>query len=492
MNLLRMLKLSYRLTALAAIFTLGLIIFGGWSFKVLNDLKVGGPVYNNLVQGRELLSDAYPPSLYIVESYMVALQLAASSGDGERERLTERLQRLRSDHGERQRHWTRLGIGKEYADLLLREAYNPAVAFYEEAFNHLIPALDLGDKAAAAAAMEKMTRSYEAHRRAIEHMMQRASAEAGINEAEARSHVEFVTDMLMAVLAIALACGVVGAVTISRSITRPLAHAVRTAQRVAAGDMPGRIDSPYNDEPGLLLEALNEMKQSQLRILAAQTESENGLRRTRELTEHLIDSANVIVLGLCREGGVVIFNDAAEAIFGYRRADVIGRIWRELPLMRPEHAHLWPGAPTHGALTCVPRTHEHPIVNRRGEERIISWKNTVLGRGSDGVALLCYGVDVTEQRNPAPARARAAFAVEDDEELMTSLHDQIGKPIHAMARMSRQALDSDLDPGQRDCIEELDRTANSLLGLIHTLPGWSDNHHERDPRLAYRPLRHNA
>jgi methyl-accepting chemotaxis protein len=74
--------------------------------------------------------------------------------------------------------------------------------------------------------------------------------------------------MLMGALGLAaLAIGAALAWSLSRSITRPLNHAVRVAQTVAAGDLTSRIESNRKDELGQLLDALKAMNASLLQTV---------------------------------------------------------------------------------------------------------------------------------------------------------------------------------------------------------------------------------
>lgn len=79
--MLRTLKLSRRLTLLIAVFSLDFLIFSAFAFRTLTEFKVNGPVYAKIVQGKDLAGDAEPPPLYILESYLVALQLARTTDD---------------------------------------------------------------------------------------------------------------------------------------------------------------------------------------------------------------------------------------------------------------------------------------------------------------------------------------------------------------------------------------------------------------------------
>ena len=60
--------------------------------------------------------------------------------------------------------------------------------------------------------------------------------------------------------ALALAVGALLAWRVSRSITRPLARAVKAAETVASGDLGQRIEAASRDETGRLLQALQDMQ----------------------------------------------------------------------------------------------------------------------------------------------------------------------------------------------------------------------------------------
>jgi methyl-accepting chemotaxis protein len=81
--------------------------------------------------------------------------------------------------------------------------------------------------------------------------------------AEARS-----AELMMMILGVtATLGGVVSAVLLTRSITRPIHEAVRVAQTVAAGDLTSRIEVRSTDETGQLLTALKTMNDNLLRIV---------------------------------------------------------------------------------------------------------------------------------------------------------------------------------------------------------------------------------
>jgi two-component system sensor histidine kinase/response regulator len=125
---------------------------------------------------------------------------------------------------------------------------------------------------------------------------------------------------------------------------------------------------------------------------------EASLRRAKEFAEQLMETANVIMLGLDREGRVVLFNAKGEEITGYSRQELMGRGWFDLVLSRD------PSAQTTGALRQamatgeMPRQLEYTLWTHAGEPREISWWTSLIANPDGAPLSLSLGVDVTEQR----------------------------------------------------------------------------------------------
>ena len=85
-------------------------------------------------------------------------------------------------------------------------------------------------------------------------------------QAAVDGRMAIILSLSLSVAAAAIAIAL--AMLISRSISRPIAEAVKVAQRVAAGDLSVTIDARGNDETGLLLRALKEMNDNLQGIVA--------------------------------------------------------------------------------------------------------------------------------------------------------------------------------------------------------------------------------
>ena len=262
MTLLRRLKLSKRLAVLIALFSAGFLIYGVWSFKTLNELKVGGPVYQKIVQGKDLVADVLPPPEYILESYLAVFQIMATDDKGEQEKLIAHFKDLKNDYDTRHDFWVKESLDSDIADALLNKANEPALAFYKTALSEFIPAAQKQDKDAMAASMQKMKVSYATHLAAINQLVNITNKRFDEFEAESKSRITTASILLLGILIISLGTGIVGAVLIARSIIHPLNDAVKIAKIVASGDLTSKIVNSFTDEPGQLLQALSEMNTS--------------------------------------------------------------------------------------------------------------------------------------------------------------------------------------------------------------------------------------
>ncbi|MEG2034186.1 MAG: HAMP domain-containing protein, partial [Janthinobacterium sp.] len=262
MSMLRGLKLTHRLAVLIVIFSVGFILYGLWSFKTLQEWKVNGPVYQKIVQSKDLIADVLPPPEYILESYLVSFQLLATEERAEQAQLIAQFKTLKHDYDERHAFWKGETLDADIAGLLLDKAHAPALDFYTVALQQFIPAIEAQDKAGAAVAMKKMTTSYARHLQAIKQLVELTTQRASAIEAESGARITVASSLLLAILLLSLGTAIVVAVLISKSITKPLQDAVHVARIVASGDLRSHIATDYRDEPGELMRALKSMTES--------------------------------------------------------------------------------------------------------------------------------------------------------------------------------------------------------------------------------------
>ncbi|MEL7427717.1 MAG: PAS domain S-box protein, partial [Bacteroidota bacterium] len=143
---------------------------------------------------------------------------------------------------------------------------------------------------------------------------------------------------------------------------------------------------------------------------------EDALRQSKDYAENLIETANVMVIGLDSVGRVTIFNHAAQKLTGYTQEELAGKNWFETLVPRERFPEVWESF-QEIEQRGVQRVYENPILTKSGEERIISWQNSALEDEGEMIGTISFGMDITEHR-------RAIKALEEREELFRSVFDQ--------------------------------------------------------------------
>ena len=126
---------------------------------------------------------------------------------------------------------------------------------------------------------------------------------------------------------------------------------------------------------------------------------EKSLLKEKEFVENLIQTANVIIVGLDSESRVNILNETAENITGYTLNELKGKNWFDVLVPKEKYPELWEELVVLIQKGNLPRTYENPILTKTGEERIISWQNGLLHEGEKITGSISFGIDVTERIN---------------------------------------------------------------------------------------------
>ena len=262
------LKIRTRFLLLLGLFVIGFALYGVWSFKTINEVKVNGPLYERIVQSKDLIADILPPPEYILESYLVSLQLVEAGDKAQQDKYIDRLKSLKKDYDTRHEYWGKAQLDPQLGEQLLKQAHEPAVAFYKIAFDELVPAAQKNDKDAVTAAMGKINVVYETHRKAIDKVVEMSNKRAENDEADAKDDIKSAIWLLVAILVISVGASVGVALLIIRSIVVPLQESVSIAKTFAAGDLSTNFKAEGDSEISQLLAALKDMQDSLLSVVS--------------------------------------------------------------------------------------------------------------------------------------------------------------------------------------------------------------------------------
>lgn len=258
------------------------------SHYVLNSLKVGGPIYEKIAEGRDLVADVLPPPAYLIESYLeatLALEgvLADKNAATNTDMLaakTTRLSQLQKEYESRHTFWRGQELEPTLKGALLQKSYDPSKRFWSEITTNLMPALQRGDTQTALTSYAKVTEAYRVHRQAIDEVVRLANAENDKTLIFAGQQKDILLTLMWTVGLIVLALVSGGALGVLLAILRP----VNTVRRVMADLALGQhaLDVPYtrrSDEIGEMARAVDLFRENAVARAALETE----MRASREL-----------------------------------------------------------------------------------------------------------------------------------------------------------------------------------------------------------------
>lgn len=287
------LKITHRFGILIAVFTLGFVVFGGWAFKTLQDLKVNGPLYQRIVQGKDLIADVAPKMLSISDAYMVANELTGELTQEPQERLVVKLKALRANYEARHAFWAKEGLGDQINEVLIKQAHVPAVAFHAILFERFIPAVRTHNFAAVNATLIELKVQYELHRKLIDQVIELADRRTHADESAARQRIESATNQLLLVLAFSMVCGVGIAVAIVRGLLRSLggepAYAVEITRAIADCDLTKTVLTKSGDASSLLA-GMKNMQESLSKMIG---EVDRSVKKLAKAATHLEITAGI-------------------------------------------------------------------------------------------------------------------------------------------------------------------------------------------------------
>jgi signal transduction histidine kinase len=309
-----------RLTLIFGSLVIGFSLFGFATLKAMNTLNVNGPIYQRIVQGKDIIADVLPPPEYIIESYLVALQLTQATDPTEISNLEARFQMLKSEYESRHNYWLDQSLDQEIHDTFLDNAYQAAHIFYTEATERFLPSIKLGDREKLKTSLLQMRQAYEVHRSAINQVVKLARTRNVEDEVQAQNTIHEYKIVLTGIFIFSVALAALLTVLSSRGILRSLKTVQQVAVAVAEGDLNSRIDTYQRDELGDLLRSMKTMQQQ---LLARLTANQDLLEETARLK---LDLENISV------DGVLDWNlQTDKIVFSKRWSEILGCAEHDFP-----------------------------------------------------------------------------------------------------------------------------------------------------------------
>jgi methyl-accepting chemotaxis protein len=258
---------SLRVSAVLAI--TGAIILGALSAatiasrEALEALRIGSPLYGQIVTGKDLVADILPPPNYIIEPYLEATLALVNptTADARLKRVTE----LRREYMQRHAYWLSAQFDRPLQERLTTAAHEPAMRFFNTFESALVPALRRNDNEAAARAYASLSQDYALHRKVIDEVVAGAVSHNAALEAEAAQAGTYYGWVALAAALFAAATSIIGLLVIRNRVVTPIEDITRAMGEIVKGQTEARTQRSYanrQDEIGRMASALATFGQS--------------------------------------------------------------------------------------------------------------------------------------------------------------------------------------------------------------------------------------
>jgi methyl-accepting chemotaxis protein len=253
------LKIRTTSTIASAVMIFGCCAMLATTYFALRTLKVGGPIYSQIIFGKDLLADILPPPEYIIEPYLEAT--LALNDPSSLEAHRNKLAALRHDYDDRHAYWSSEAFDKDLQNALTVKAHDPALQFWNTTEQVFLPSLARGDLAAAKAAYGQMTQSYLEHRAEIDKLVQMSNDFVTSTEAQAAWYDRTILIAVLIVSGLMLLLVISSAYALSKGLVSPLVKITSAMQELAQGHFDVVLPGMHRtDEIGDIAHAVEEFK----------------------------------------------------------------------------------------------------------------------------------------------------------------------------------------------------------------------------------------
>jgi methyl-accepting chemotaxis protein len=306
----RDMKLTQKFWILITVSLAGFLIASLTSFWALSELKVNGPLYQRIVQGKDLVADILPPPEYILESYLVVLKMRDLDSTDHRDKAIASLAQLRKDYDDRHDYWAKESLGPGLQKALLTDAHSFALEFYRIVDDKYLPAVRAGDRERMKSVIAELDPIYEKHRLAIDQVVTMTNDRNTADESKGREYIQKINLVLLAVCILTASLSIGLATFISRSVLRQLGgdptEVTLVVNTMASGDFSRRPEK--TPVPGSLLANAYQMQAHLRDMITALQQQANHMG---DMAHSLAASANQISENVNHEADAVASMAAA-------------------------------------------------------------------------------------------------------------------------------------------------------------------------------------
>jgi methyl-accepting chemotaxis protein len=255
--------IARNLAAVGIAVSVGMFASFGLQQAALERLKVNGPIYEQIVYGKDLIADILPPPLFVVESYMLSHE--ATDFPELVEGNLAKIATLKQAYDDRRAYWQTTNLPQALKDELNNEVVAKGDVYWKVMETDVIPALKAKDAAATTKAIAELKTAFHVHQEAVEKLVGNSDAFLKGEERNAASEIVTWTSAAAAAALASFGLLLAGLYFFRRRAILPLDGMKQYMSSLADGDYSAEV--PYaerSDEIGQMAQAVVVFRQNSL------------------------------------------------------------------------------------------------------------------------------------------------------------------------------------------------------------------------------------
>jgi len=233
---------------------IGFSIFVSTGFGAI---KINGPAYSEIMDGKNLVADILPPPGYIIEPFQISLEMLGERNPAKIKQSIRDLRTLEAAYIARHEYWSEHLPPGEIKKKMVDDSFIPAMQFFDDLNAEFIPAMERGDyETAERVAYESLRVHYQEHRHVIDDIVVLATEQNQINEENAKKKESDIYLGMAAITVILLAI-LISIGIIILHLLRPIRQTTMMIQEMSRGDIRRRLNFTRSDEIGQMADAMD-------------------------------------------------------------------------------------------------------------------------------------------------------------------------------------------------------------------------------------------
>lgn len=234
-------------------------------------VRIGSPLYADIVDGKDLIADILPPPGFLVELHMTCYQ--AASGQLLPREFEREVQRMIKECRDTYTRWQRLRSTTPQETALRKQflevTHGTAEAYMRGVERELLPSILSEDGRAASLMESRINPLFIEHRAAVVATVDLAEQWAAASVESANSVLKRNNLLMRAISIGGLLLAIILSILITRSIVRPLGDLTAMVKNISEGegDLTRRIEIKSADEIGELAQHFNRFVESLRQII---------------------------------------------------------------------------------------------------------------------------------------------------------------------------------------------------------------------------------